>query len=149
MHLKKQAKKKVKSSAEKICEREGCETKVHQISQVFCYKHCDRKYLCVSCKERSAKRNNLCKSCDVEGDQKVQNVCAQCKIRIVRNRKARCSICCMEDKCSQCKVRVPRCKGLLCFKCYQANGGVRKKCVKCEINLPKHKGGLCGRCFKS
>ena len=39
MHLKKQAKKKEKSSAEKICEREGCETKVHQISQVFCYKH--------------------------------------------------------------------------------------------------------------
>jgi hypothetical protein len=29
---------------------------------------------------------------------------------------------------------------LLCFKCFEANGGVRKKCVKCKINLPKHKG---------
>jgi hypothetical protein len=37
---------------------------------------------------------------------------------------------------------------LLCFKCFEANGGVRKKCVKCKINLPKHKGGLCGSCFK-
>lgn len=40
--LKKQANKKVKSSAQKLCKHDGCETKVHQISQVYCYKHCDR-----------------------------------------------------------------------------------------------------------
>lgn len=146
--LKKQANKKVKSSAQKLCKHDGCETKVHQISQVYCYKHCDRKYLCISCKVRSAGRNNLCKSCDANGEQKVQNICAQCKCRKVRNRKSRCNICSMEDKCSKCKVRAPKCVGLLCFKCFEANGGVRKKCVKCKINLPKHKGGLCGSCFK-
>jgi hypothetical protein len=47
--LKKQAKKKVKSSAQKICKRNGCESKVHQISQIYCYKHCNQKYLCISC----------------------------------------------------------------------------------------------------
>ena len=132
----------------KLCKSDGCESKLHQISQVYCYKHCDRKYLCISCKVRSAGRNNLCKSCDTNGEQKVQNICAQCKCRKVRNRKARCNICSMEDKCSKCKVRAPKCVGLLCFKCFEANGGVRKKCVKCKINLPKHKGGLCGSCFK-
>jgi hypothetical protein len=39
--LKKQAKKKVKSSAQKLCKHDGCESKVHQISQVYCYKHSD------------------------------------------------------------------------------------------------------------
>jgi hypothetical protein len=77
--LKKQANKKVKSSAQKLCKRDGCETKVHQISQVYCYKHCDQKYLCISCKVRSAGRNNLCRSCDANGEQKAQNICAQCK----------------------------------------------------------------------
>ena len=146
--LKKQATKRVKSSAQKICERDGCESKVHQISQIYCYKHCDQKYLCISCKVKSISRNNLCKSCDDKAEQQVQNYCAQCKVRKVRNKKARCNICCMEDKCSKFKVRVPRCIGLLCFKCFETNGGVRKKCVECKINLPKHKGGICGGCFK-
>ena len=44
--LKKQAKKKVKSSAEKLCKHAGCESKVHQISQVYCYKHSE-KNICV------------------------------------------------------------------------------------------------------
>mgnify|MGYP006161600903 CR=1 FL=1 len=148
--LKKQANKKVKSSAQKLCKRNGCESKVNQIShQVCCCKHSDRKYLCISCKVRSAGRNNLCKSCDANGEQKVQNICAQCKCRKVRNRKSRCNICSMEDKCSKCKVRAPKCVGLLCFKCFEANGGVRKKCVKCKTNLPRCKGGLCRSCSKN
>ena len=146
--LKKQAKKKVKSSAEKLCEHAGCESKVHQISQVYCYKHSEKKYLCMECNKRSAQRNNLCTSCDANGEQKVQNYCAQCNIRRVRNRKARCDICCLDDKCSKCKMRAPKCAGLLCIECFEANGGVRKKCVKCKINLPRRKGGLCGSCFK-
>jgi hypothetical protein len=146
--LKKQAKKKVKSSAQKLCEHDGCESKVHQISQVYCYKHSDRKYMCISCKVRSTVRNNICNFCDANGEQKVQNFCAQCKCRKVRNKNARCNICSMEDKCSNCKVRAPRCVGLLCFKCFEANGGVRKKCVKCKINIPRRKGGLCESCFK-
>ena len=110
---KKQANKKVKSSAQKLCKRDGCESKVHQISQIYCYKHSHRKYLCISCNVRSTVRNNLCNICDANGEQKVQNFCAQCKCRKVRNRNARCNICSMEDKCSKCKVRVPRCAGLL------------------------------------
>lgn len=145
---KKMAKKKMKSSAQKICEHDGCESPVHQISQVYCYKHCDRKYLCISCNVRSARRNNLCRSCDNSGDGKVQNFCAICKIRKVRNKKARCSICSVEGKCSKCKVRNPKCAGLLCYQCFEADGGVRKKCVKCNIYLPKYKGGICGRCFR-
>jgi hypothetical protein len=54
----------------------------------------------------------------------------------------------MEDKCSKCKVRAPKCVGKLCYRCFEANGGVKKKCVECKINLPRHKGGICGRCFK-
>ena len=147
--LKKQGNKEVKSSAQKLCQREGCYTKVHQISQVYCYKHSDRKYLCISCKVKSVRRNNLCKSCDDKAEQQVQNYCVQCNFRKVRNRKSRCEICSMEDKCSQCNLRAPKCAGFLCIQCFKANGGVRKKCVKCKTNLPRCKGGLCRSCSKN
>jgi hypothetical protein len=54
----------------------------------------------------------------------------------------------MEDKCTKCKVRAPKCIGKLCYRCFEANGEVKKKCVECKINLPRHKGGIRGRCFK-
>ena len=145
--LKKQGNKEVKSSAQKLCKHDGCETKVHPISGVYCYKHSDRKYQCISCKKKDAKKNSLCISCN--GGQKVQNICAQCKWRHVRNRNSRCESCSMIDKCSQCNLRPPKCAGLLCIPCFEAKGGVRKKCVKCQINLPRHKGGLCRSCFKN